>query len=620
MSETYFPINDLSRRKLQTGLTIAGLTSCVASTVLLLLFGEKLGFQVSQTAEVKLTSGVAIVLSRFVTFIGILTVITGAVVISFLALSMMSQRVKDIGLMKATGCPNGLIFGHFMTELLIVTFASCILGVTIGIFADFALTSLLSLPGFPISQKPVNPWLALLVFVLFSVLAIAFGARQILATTKVEPAKAISPGYYLGLSKEPGFNVMSKSGITGKIALRSLFRRKSSTVRILLCLATVFTLVTIAVAGGMIANQTTANWVEKAIGRDTILIAHGEMCIQYRSLLTQFSGAKANLQFDYDKKEYSISEDLLNQLENIPHIQIETRLLTQGSVAELPGEIIDPETSTITSVGDNREGTSLIVGVEPERMASESLVEGEYLEESEAWEAMIGDSLAHRMFSRPLNQYIMAFGRIFDVTGVCLDPINRGNVTYVPLETLQNISAVSEPNVAMVGVDSTNRSQVLDLLKKIVYGLNPDFDVLELKEPLEENLSFLGYIWSTVMFLPLFSLVAASLCLVSYVVLAISEQSRELGVLRALGMKSKTAFKIVSGQSLVILLSSCGAGTPIGIMITLLILIPDPTVSSCTVLGIVGWLLLALLVMLGLSIYPALKFVGKPILETMNQP
>lgn len=620
MSETSFPVNDLLRRKLQTGLTIASLTLCVALTVFLLLFGENIGFEISKVAEGKLTSGFSIIFSQFITFIGLLIVVTGAVIVSFMVFVMMSQRVKDIGLMRATGCPNDLIFGYFMTELLIVTFVSCFLGVVFGILADYASVSFFSFTGFQILQKPVNFWLILLIFVLFFVLAVIFGVKPILDVTKVEPAKAISPTYHYGLSKEPGFRVISKSSFTVKIALRSLFRRKSATIRIILCLAVVFTLVTVAIAGGIIADQTTKSWVEKAIGRDIILIAHQNMSDQYKLLLSKFHGAKEDLQFNYTEQEYLLSENLVNQLKTISSIDVDARLVVEVHVKEVPGEIIDSETATITSVGDNREGESLIVGVEPEKVLSEWFIEGEPLKESETLEAVVGDSLAQKMFSKPLNQYIMLFDRIFNVTGVCMDPINNGNVTYVPLDVLQNVTGILKPNTVMVRVDSVNRAEVLEQIRTTVDDADSEFRVFELNETLEENVSFLGYVWSTLMFLPLFSLIAASLCLIGYVVLAIAEQSRELGVLRALGIKPKTVTKTVSEQSFIVLLSSFAAGVPIGIILTLLILVPEPVVTGYTILEIAGWLLVALVVMFVSSLYPAVKFARKPILEIMNKP
>jgi len=620
MSETSFPINDLLRRKLQTGLTIGSLTLCVALTVYLLLFGENIGFEISQVAEGKLTAGFSMIFSQFIFFIGLLIVVTGAVIVSFMVFVMMSQRAKDIGLMRASGCPNDLIFGYFMTELLIITFASCFLGVIFGILADYASIGLFNFLGFQILQKPINFWLVLLVFMLFFVLTIIFGVKPILDVTKIEPAKAISPTYHFGLSKEPGFNVISKSSFTFKIALRSLFRRKSATIRIVLCLATVFTLITVAIAGGIIADQTSKSWVEKAVGRDIILIAHQDVCSQYKSLLLKFHEAGDSSQFNYTEQQYLASEGLLNQLKTMSDIHIDARLVVEAHVKEVPGEIIDPETGTVSSVGDKREGESLIVGVEPEKVLGEWFVEGDFLEESREWGVVVGDSLAQKMFSVPLSQSILFYGRIFYVSGVCLDPINNGNVTYVSLQVLQNAMGVSKPNVVMVRVDSADRTEILDKIKTVVEDVNPDFEVCELNEVLDENLSFLGHIWSIIMFLPLFSLITASLCLIGYVVLAIAEQRRELGVLRALGIKPKTITKIVSEQSFIILLSSFGAGVPIGIILTLLILVPEPIITSYTVLEIAGWLLISLLVMFVSSLYPTVKFARKPILEIMNQP
>ncbi len=619
MSETSFPINDLLRRKLQTSLTVASLTLCVASTVYLLLFAEDIGFRTSLAAEGILTLGFSMVFSRFIAFVGLLMVITGAVMVSFLVFVMMSQRVKDIGLIRAIGCPSDVVFGYFVTELLMVTFVSCFLGAILGILADYASIGLFNFFGFHIQQRPVNFWLVLLVSALFFVLTLIFGIKPILGVTKVEPAKAISPTYHFGLSKEPGFKVISKSGFTTKIALRSLYRRKSATIRIILCLATVFTLVTIAVAGGIIAGDTTKNWVEKALGRDTVLIAHHDMCGQYITLLSKFYEAKENLHFNYTKQEYLVSENLLNRLETISGVRVDPRLIVKAYVKEVPGEVFDSKSATITSVGDSREGESLIVGVEPEKALGEWFIEGEFLRKDEEWEATIGDSLSQKMFSMPLNQHIIIHGRIFDVTGVCLEPINNGNVTFVPLQTLQNVTGVSKPNVVMVKVDSGNRSEVLEHVRASVENISPEFEVFELNEVLEENLGFIGHIWSTLMFLPLFSLAAASLCLTGYVVLAIAEQRQELGVLRALGMNPKTVAKIVSEQSLIVLLSSCGVGISIGIIITLLILVPEPVITSYTVLQITGWLLFTSLVMFVSSLYPTIEFARKSIMEAMNQ-
>lgn len=145
-----------------------------------------------------MTAGFSMVFSRFLMFLSFLFFISGAIFASFLVFVMMFQRIRDIGLMKAAGCPNDLIFGYFFNELLIVALISCSLGIVLGVLFDFALTSILNSLGFQILQKPINFWLILLVFVLFFVLAMTFGAKPVLDSTRVEPVKALSPAYYWG--------------------------------------------------------------------------------------------------------------------------------------------------------------------------------------------------------------------------------------------------------------------------------------------------------------------------------------------------------------------------------------------------------------------------------------
>jgi ABC-type antimicrobial peptide transport system permease subunit len=571
--------------------------------------------------ESKLTAGFSTIFSRFIIFTGLLIFVVGAVIMSFLVFVMMSQRVRDIGLMKAAGCPNDLIFGYFMTELLVVTLVGCFLGVILGIFADFASTSLVSSFGFQISQKPINFWLVLLVFGLFFALALIFGAKPILDTTKVKPAKALSPSYHFGVSKEPGFRVTSKSGLTMKIALRSLFRHKSATIRIIICLSAVFLLATVGIAGGIIADQTTKSWIEKAVGRDIVLIAHQDMCNRYKLLLSKFYETKATPLVNYTDERFLISQEILDRLSSMSNISgIDPRLVLEMHVGEIEGyEIVSGTADTYITVGDSREGNSLVIGVEPEKVLSESFLDGEFLKENRSREAVIGDSLAQGMFSVPLSQKISLRGKDFDIVGVCLDPINNGNVTYVPIKDLQNITGVSKPNIVIGKINpSADRTEVLNYIRTEVKKLNSEFEAFDLNEVLDKNLSFLGYIWSTIMFLPLISLFAASLCLIAYVMLTITEQRQEFGVLRALGANPKTIVKIVSGQSLVVLLSSCAAGIAFGIIITLLILVPEPLITGFTVVEISGWLLTALAATFIFSLYPAIRFAKKPILEIIT--
>jgi len=621
MSETSFSINDLLRRKLQTTLVIVSLMLCVASTIFLLLFAQEIGFGISLITEGKLTAGFSGIFSPFITLLTILIFVAGTVMISFTAFIMTSQRIKDIGLMKAAGCPNDLLFGYFFTELIIVTFVGCLLGTILGVLMDMASASLLNGLGFQLSQQPTNLWIPVAIFSVFFALSLVLGSAPILSATKIEPAKAFSPAYYLGLSKEVGFKVVSKSGVTLKIAIRTLVRHKSATIRIVLCLSTVFFLVTVAVAGGLIAEGTTTSWVERAVGRNTVLIAHQNMVNQYKLLLSEFYEGENDTQFNYTDTRYLIPANLTDQLRFLNgNMSIDARLVLEVPVREIQGIIWGSSSQETMTVGDNRSGESLVVGVDPENVLNDWYLNGKFLGGSQTAEAVVGDTLAQKLFSVPLNQSIRIFGEDLSVVGVCLDPLNNGNVTYVPLGTLENVAGMSRPNVLMVKLDpSANNTDILNEINTTVRAANSDLQVLELNDALNKSLSFLDFIWSTIMFLPLLSLITASLSLLGYVMLTINEQRQEFGVLRALGAKPRTVLSIVSAQSLIVLLASYAVGIAFGTITTLLILMQNPLVTPYTVIQIAGWLLLALIVTFTSSIYPAIKFARKPLLETMTQ-
>jgi ABC-type antimicrobial peptide transport system permease subunit len=615
MSETFFPVNDLLRRKLQTSLTLISLTACVASTLFLLLFSDQVGVGITSVAENTLTVGYWAIFSNFLLFVGVLVFAVGAVIVSFIAFLMMAQRTRDFGLIKAAGCPNSLVFGYFLTELLIVLFLGCVLGVALGLLSDYAV---INMSAFQAYQKAPNLWYAPLVFTAFFVFGLIFGLKPLLNAARLSPTAAISPMQYFGLSEGNRFKALSKSRLTLKIASRSLFRRQSATVRIVFFLSIVFILLTVSIAGSVIANGTTTSRVEKAVGKDVLLVAHKDMGDQYISLLSKFSGAKENADFNYLDPNFAIPDAVFQQLNTISGIaNFEKRLVCEEQIQELMN--FTYRDSATIPIGGNREANSLIVGVEPEKVLSEWFIEGRFLENGNSSEAVVGDSLAAVAFEMPLLQSFRMQNTTLSTVGVCLDPLNNGIVAYVPLETLKSLNNVSDPNIVLVQLDcSADLSSVIPQIREHLANVNSDLIVFGLNETLEKNVGFLGAIWSVILFLPLFSLVAATLCLIGYLVLAINEQRHEFAVLRAIGAKPKTVVTILAVQSLIVLFSSFGVGISLGIIVTLMILMAQPVVTSFTILEIAGWLLAALCGMFLLSLWPAVRFAKKPILKIMS--
>jgi ABC-type antimicrobial peptide transport system permease subunit len=621
MSETSFPINDLLRRKSQTALVVISLALTVGSALFLLLSAERIGFDIFLSVEDKLTSGISGIFSQFVLFLVALIISAGVVMASFMVSLMMSQRTKDIGLIKAAGCPNELVFGYFFTELLVVVFLGCFLGTLLGFLADFSSSISSNALSLRAGSFELNSLTAPIVFALFLVIGMIVGTKSIIDASKTAPINLLSPEYRFGVAKETGFKTLSKRSTTFAVALRSLVRRKSATVKIVLVMSIVFTLVTVGVAGGLSASRTTQSWIEKAISKDTVLIAHKEMCTRYSILLRAFYEGGPSTDFNYTDSKYVVPQELIEQMTSHYGVaNVEKRIITEADVREVQGYVLQEESQDVSTVGDHRNGRSLLVGIDPEKTQGHWHLDGRQLAAGQTAEILVGDTLSRDLLSVPLAQRLEAFDSDFDVVGVCIDPINNGNVGYIHYDVLQAASGILGANLVLLKIDMpTNGATAVQQIDAIVKAVNPNFTVLDLGEFLSGSLGFLSYAWSTMMVLPVFSLVAASLCLVGYMVLAMEEQRHEYGVMRATGARSNTILRIVSGQGLLVLLSSYGVGVALGIIITLLVLIHDPVITAFTVFEIATWQAMALGITLISSLYPAIRFARKPLFEILRQ-
>jgi len=621
MSETSFPINDLLRRKFQTALVVISLALTVGSALFLLLSAERIGFGTFLSVEGKLTVGISGIFSQFVLFLAVLIISAGVVMVSFMVSLMMSQRTKDIGLIKAAGCPSELAFGYFFTELLIVVLLGCFLGTLSGFLADFSSSISSNVLSLQVGPFGLNWLTALIVFVLFLVIGMVVGSKSIIDASKTAPISLMSPEYRFGVAKETGFKTLSKRSTTFAIALRSLVRRKSATVKIVLTMSIVFTLVTVGIAGGLIASRTTQSWIEKAVSKNTVLIAHEEMCTRYSILLKAFYEGASPTDFNYTDSKYVVPQELVEQMTSRYGVaNVEKRIITEADVREVQGYVPQEGSQDVSTVGDHRNGRSLLIGIDLERTQGNWYIDGRQLVAGQNAEILVGDTLSRNLFSVPLAQRLEVFDSDFNVVGVCIDPINNGNVAYIHYDVLQAASGIFGPNLVLLKIDmSTNGTTAVQQIDAIVKVVNPNFTVLDLGEFLSGSLGFLSYAWSTTMVLPLFSLVAASLCLVGYMALAMEEQRHEYGVMRATGARSITILCIVSDQGLLVLLSSYGVGVALGIIITLLVLIHDPVITACTVFEIATWQAMALGITLISSLYPAIRFARKPLFEILRQ-
>ena len=147
--------------------------------------------------------------------------------------------------------------------------------------------------------------------------------------------------------------------------------------------------------------------------------------------------------------------------------------------------------------------------------------------------------------SDPLLESITFQNTTFPIVGICVDPLNNGQVAYVPIDQLENATGISNPNLLIIKRNgSIDRQAAIAQINSTIQAADPDLQVFDLSGIVQQNTNFLSSTWQTIMLLPLFTLASAALCLVGYMMLAVDEQRQEFGILRAVGAKPRIIIDI----------------------------------------------------------------------------
>jgi len=620
MSKRSFPLKDLFRRKLQTAVTMLSLTALTTSTFFLLLFGDTIEFEVALLSAGRLTIWFSYTFSLILFIMILLTFITAALIMSFLASLAMSQRIGDVGIMKAVGCLTDLVFGYFVAEISIMILVSSITGFVLGHLLNTASISLLNSFGFTISQKPINVWIIPPAFLALVAAPHFFASRAIGKALMIKPSQALSPSLSLGVPSKSAIFAPSKLGLTFRTAYRTLTRRRMATIQAIMLLSLVFTLTTVAVVGSTISKQTMQSYVERAVQENVVLIGHPDVANRYVNLLSLFSEARQiGSPINYLSQEYFISDSLISELsETTGVVRADPRLVTETTVYEIPRIILEPDQDPpYLVIGDQRSNEALVLGLEPENAVSDWLIlSGRRLNRTDSDSAMLGDSLALSLLSSPLDQGVRILNHDFAIASVCEDPLNNGNVVYLPRSTLQSILGQYGNNLLFIQVDPSRVSQTLSQIEEEISGTS--LVTVELDKVLQKHVGFLNAGWSLVTFAPLFVLLSAVLCLSGYMTLLISAQRRDFVIMKALGAKPRSVTIIAMMQALIIVLSSGAIGLSIGLVISFFLL-PERVVSGWSILQAFLWFLAALAFVAASSVLPARRTVQECVSKGVSE-
>jgi ABC-type antimicrobial peptide transport system permease subunit len=498
---------------------------------------------------------------------------------------MISQRTRDIGVIKAAGALPRRLLAYVTFEALIVIVSSCLVGglSALLIYSSWSWpnASLFKQVG-PVANAGATILIVVpLISLLLSYMVASFRVRRIVGSSSVY---AISKQLSTLDLKTLGKPLRSKwLGSAFNLATRNVsrdrgFNKTLLSVGICICLSM------IVLSGALVSADTSASYVVRAMPPNVLIVANSNVYNQYVSLGESFSRTAPLSSIDYTNASYTITPQNASAFRSIPGVEtVDTRLVTMGSITgyvkahfasnQDTGENINTQIIPEVDTGTTR---ALIVGINSTSAIGDWYTSNGFLQSADAEYTMIaGDSLVGNIVQTPFNlSQVSAFGYRYDVKSALVDPLNAGRVLYAPVQTVQRTLGVNGYNVLLLKVSDPSIlaavSQVASSLGLVVGSQDPI---------LNSNLAFLNSTWSYIFLIPILALALTCAILLSYLAKNFSRRFNDYVVLKVLGANAWYRLRLLLWEAWGVLAISMLFAIPAAWAVSIFFLVPDPSIS-----------------------------------------
>lgn len=592
---------DLKRRPFRSTLVLISLTSIVASTTFIFLFGNVLLDVSVYTITGSLSSSMGMFFSTFVWFILLLVFALGAVVVSSTVSLEMVTRRRDIGLMKAIGTTLDAIFDFFMAQAVILLLASVIIGLTFGTL--FYILGMIWLAYYlPTVQFSMNfPLLQIGLLAVFYIFAGYFSAQKpIYDAVQESPSIALNPD--VG-SKVTKIGFLDSFGLAFRIAAKGTGRRIRGTRRTMLSLFLSFTIASLLWIGGGVVETTSQSYLMRSMGTNVIAIGDSALLDQYYEAYSPY-GTPLNDSFDFLDESNIVNTSLIAEVESVLGVlAIESRLLMFSDIQENPGIIFNDLIQDYTSIGEGRVGSALLIGIDWDSTISDWYFEGMRANDTEVW---IGGTLADAMFVDPLVQSMGFGGYSLSVSALAFDTLNGGMMAIMDRSVLQTYAGVSGSNLVLVQIDSYDES-VINEIESLAQ--NYGFGIFRQQDVLDENIAAVHTIWILLNPLALMALVSAFLGLLNYLLVSVFGRLRDYVIMKSIGAKPSFIARVMIAEGLELGVKSGLPALLVAALLSIYTLIPEAAVPTLAYLPIsIVTIFISMIVVILLASIPVYLF------------
>lgn len=194
-----------------------------------------------------------------------------------------------------------------------------------------------------------------------------------------------------------------------------------------------------------------------------------------------------------------------------------------------------------------------------------SSVNGTVFSNGSANEIIIGKTAAQEL-NKTVGDTITLYGKDFKITGIFeTGSFMQDNGAYMPLNTLQNLTS-NDNKVSTVAVKVVENANVTDVSQSIENAYPNELSTITAADQASRTNNALSAINTATWAISILAIVIGGVGVINTMIMSVYERTREIGVLKAVGWRSRRILGMILGESIVLTLMAAVVGTVVGIL------------------------------------------------------
>ena len=626
MSSFDFALKDFYRKRHSNYPFLLIITIIIAFTEFLIYFTSSLGIniltQATYTNKFYFSGGINLIYKEFNSLIQILFICLAVVIVVAVTTTLIISKKRDIAIMKSLGTLPRKLYSFYLSEAYILFFTGFIFGLVLGliIFGIFALFMMFF--NFPIVIVIDLVYTPILFFLcIFGIFLITGYTLRKIGKQKIIHSFSKDIPFTYNAGKQLTFipKWLTSIGFNIKIAIVNTLRKTGEFKRYLIIFSIIGLMIFTLGLGTIVLRLSSQAWIKNSQSENIVIIGHKDVIYNYSLMYKMFSDPTLLIDensIDFLDSQYLFNLTDLHELNNIEEIEkIDERIIDFYKVEELSGIKISDDNEYIV-VGQNRNGTIPIIGVNPGNIIQNFEIEGRFFTEEDAYDNMtIGDGLAYNFFEYALDQSIemTSSGKIFHISGVVIDSFYSGWAAYVSIEESRKILNLTsqEINIVMLKLSPGAYNGIKIELENISQSIGENFTHLRLDDTFQDNIDYLSYL-SIYHMLSIFIIsIIAIFSLYNYQKAGLMEKAKDFLIMRAIGSKTRSLKKILFLESFFVLIPSLLISLAFGMIINSLFLFDRVYLPPLYIPFVLFLLLFGIFIIFNfLSLFPLIKKIN----------